>query len=419
MVIEMLDAKLATLSQIRQFMAGTADVPFRVLDSRAERYALVQRLLRRLGWAHLRRGDKTLLKAFLGKMTGLSRAQLTRLIGQQVRTGRVRIGYRAPASAFRGRFDAADVVALAELDAAHETLSGPAARRLCQRAWQVYGDARYQRLAGISVAHLYNLRQSTSYRATRVSIDKTRSRPSTIGVRRAPRPDGRAGFIRIDTVHQGDADGAKGVYHLNAVDCVTQWQLAACCERISEAYLLPVIGLLLEQFPFVVRGFHSDGGSEFVNHDVARLLEKLRVEFTRSRPRHCNDNALVEAKNGAVIRRIMGYSHIPQHHAAAINAFYAAHLNPYVNLHRPSLFGRERTDPTGKRRRIYDPNEVRTPLERLAELPQTAYELKPGITLEALLSQAHAVTDNDAARALQRARATLFQSINRRSHRAA
>jgi transposase InsO family protein len=419
MVIEMLDAKLATLSQIREFMAGTADVPFRVLDSRAERYALVRRLLARLGWTRLRRADKTLLKAFLAKLTGLSRAQLTRLIGQHVRTGRVRVGYRAPASAFRGRFDATDVAALVELDAAHETLSGPAARRLCQRAWQGYGDARYQKLASTSVAHLYNLRKRASYRAARVAIDKTRSRPTTIGIRRAPQPDGRAGFIRIDTVHQGDADGAKGVYHLNAVDCVTQWQLAACCERISEAYLLPVIGLLLQQFPFVIHGLHSDGGSEFVNHDVARLLEKLRVEFTRSRPRQCNDNALVEAKNGVVIRRIMGYGHIPQHHAAAINAFCAEHLNPYVNLHRPCLFGHEQIDHKGRARRRYDPNDVRTPLERLAELPSTAYQLKPGVTLDNLLNQARTVTDNNAERALRRARAPLFQSINRRSHRTA
>ena len=89
------------------------------------------------------------------------------------------------------------------------------------------------------------------------------------------------------------------------MDCVTQRQLPACCERISEAYLLPVIGLLLEQFPFVIRGFHSDSVMDFVNRDVARLLEKLRVQFTRSRRQRCRDYALVEAKNGAVIRRIM------------------------------------------------------------------------------------------------------------------
>jgi len=419
MVIEMLDAKLATLSQIREFMAGTADVQFRVLDGRAERHAVVERTIKRLGWANRVRGEKALLKAFLGKVTGLSRAQLTRLIAQYLGEGRVRARYRAPATAFVARFGAPDVAALAELDAAHETLSGPAARRLCERAWRLWGDARYERLATISVAHLYNLRASAGYRAQRVTVAKTHSRPSTIGVRRAPRPDGRAGFIRIDTVHQGDADGLKGVYHVNAVDCITQWQLVACCERISEAYLLPVIGLLLEQFPFVIRGFHSDGGSEYVNHDVARLLEKLRVEFTRSRPRQCNDNALVESKNASVIRRTMGYGHIPQRHAAQVNAFYAEHLNPYVNLHRPSLFATEHEDKRGRIRRVYRADAVRTPLEKLAELPADAYTLKPGVTLRALQAKALGMTDNEAARALQRARAALFQSINRRSARAA
>lgn len=415
----MLDARLATLSQIREFMAGTADVQFRSLDGRAERHAVVERTVKRLGWANRARGEKALVKAFLAKVTGFSRAQLTRLIAQCLGEGQVRARYRAPATAFVGRFGALDVAALAELDAAHETLSGPAARRLCERAWRLWGDARYERLATISVAHLYNLRAGAPYKAVRVAVAKTRSRPSSIGVRRAPRPDGRAGFIRIDTVHQGDADGHKGVYHINAVDCVTQWQLVACCERISEAYLLPVIGQLLEQFPFVIRGFHSDGGSEFVNHDVARLLEKLRVEFTRSRPRQCNDNALAEAKNASVIRRTLGYGHIAQHHASQVNAFYAEHLNPYVNLHRPSLFGEERVDERGRARRVYRADAVRTPLEKLAELPTQGYTLKPGVTLQALQQQALQMTDNDAARALQRARAAMFQSINRRSTRVA
>jgi hypothetical protein len=72
-------------------------------------------------------------------------------------------------------------------------------------------------------------------------------------------------------------------------------------ERISEAYLLPVIQTLLESSPFVIRGFHSDGGSEYINRDVVRLLEKLRIEFTRSPPRQTSDNALTECKNGAVV----------------------------------------------------------------------------------------------------------------------
>ena len=102
-----------------------------------------------------------------------------------------------------------------------------------------------------------------------------------IGERRKPRPQGRPGYLRIDTVHQGDQDGNKGVYHINAVDCVTQWQVVATVQNISEAYLLPVIAQMLEQFPFKVLGFHADNGSEYVNHRVAKLLDKLRVEFTR------------------------------------------------------------------------------------------------------------------------------------------
>ena len=153
---------------------------------------------------------------------------------------------------------------------------------------------------------------------------RTRPAPVAIGIRKAPAPEGVPGYIRIDTVHQGDWDGLKGVYHINAVDMalalghpvgqplVTQWELIASVEPLSEAYLLPVISLLLDGFPFAIRGFHSDSGSEYVNHKTAELLEKLRIEFTQSRPRQTNDNALAECKNGAVIRKTMGYSHIPQ-----------------------------------------------------------------------------------------------------------
>jgi transposase InsO family protein len=419
MVIDMNDAKLRTLAQIREFLAGAADVQFKTLEDRQARYGFVQATLDRLRYARLRRTDKSTVRLYLIRMSGLSRAQVSRLIRQFVHTGRVKARYRRPVAGLKRRFGPQDCLALAELDTLHGTLSGPAARRLCQRAWQVYGDARYERLATISVAHLYNLRAEQTYRNQRVRIDKTRPSPSTIAVRKAPAPDGRPGFIRIDTVHQGDLDGIKGVYHINAVDCITQWQLVACCERISEAFLLPVIALLLEQFPFRIRGFHSDGGSEFINHDVAKLLDKLRVEFTRSRPRHCNDNALAETKNGAVVRKLMGYAHIPQRFAARINTFYTEHLNPYLNFHRPCLFATEMADAKGKLRKTYHPDNAQTPLEKLMRLTNVKRHLKPAVTLPGLVLQARQMTDNDAARDLQQARAALFNEINRRSQIAA
>jgi len=182
-----------------------------------------------------------------------------------------------------------------------------------QRALLVFRDTRYARLAFISVAHLYNLRAAAGYRARRQQWAKTRPTGIPIGERRAPQPDGHPGYLRIDSVHQGDEDGVKGVYHINVVDCVTQWEVVATCERLSEAYLLPVIKVLLDNFPFTIRGFHADNGSEYINHRVARLLEKLRIEFAKSRPRQ-TPGGDQERRRGTQVLRVR------PHPAALCNA---------------------------------------------------------------------------------------------------
>jgi len=168
---------------------------------------------------------------------------------------------------------------------------------------------------------IYNLRKSRTYRQKRIFYQKTRPIRVAIGERRRPDPRGQPGYLRIDTVHQGDLDGVKGLYHINAIDEVTQFQVVGAPAYISEAWLIPVLEAMLRQFPFHIRGFHSDNGSEFINHTVAKLLDKLLVEQTKSRPRHSNDNGLAETKNGAVIRKHMGYGHIASEHAQAIEAF--------------------------------------------------------------------------------------------------
>ena len=91
-----------------------------------------------------------------------------------------------------------------------------------ERAYHVFSDTRYQRLALISVAHLYNLRKRSGYLRHRQVWTKTRPMTIAIGERRAPAPNNRPGYLRLDTVHQGNQDGVKGLYHINAVDCVTQ-----------------------------------------------------------------------------------------------------------------------------------------------------------------------------------------------------
>ncbi|EQD40928.1 Integrase catalytic region, partial [mine drainage metagenome] len=223
--------------------------------------------------------------------------------------------------------------------------------KLMERAFTIYGEERYGNLSRISVSHLYNLRGSKEYVAKRRHWTKTRSTKAPIGERRAPRPEGSPGYLRIDSVHQGDQDGKKGVYHINAVDSVTQYQVVATCEKISEAYLIPVLEEMLEAFPFLILGIHSDNGSEYINYKVAKLLEKLRIDLTKSRPRHSNDNALAESKNAAVVRKHLGYAHIPQDFAQEVNAFCREHLNPYVNFHRPCFFPKTVTDAKGKERK--------------------------------------------------------------------
>ncbi len=170
------------------------------------------------------------------------------------------------------------------------------------------------------------------------------------------------------------------MYHINAVDEVTQWQVVGATAQISEAWLIPVLEAMLEQFPFRIRGFHSDNGSEFINHTVARLLNKLLIEQTKSRPRQSNDNGLAESKNGAVIRKHMGYGHIASPHAEAIERFYEEHFNPYLNFHRPCGVPELVSNAKGKEKRVY--RWYATPWEILRQLPDLARHLKPDITIE-------------------------------------
>ena len=415
MVIDMNETKLKTIEQIREFLTGTADVSFSIPADESTLRAFVSTVIRRFGYFRLTKGQRGIVFAYLRRLTGYSRAHVSRLLAQYRDTRSLKPLARASRTSFARQYGPADVALLAETDTLHDTLSGPATKVLFKRAFSVFGDARFARLSQISVSHLYNLRRDERYRKQRVLWQRTRASPVAIGTRRAPAPQGLPGYIRIDTVHQGDQDGMKGVYHINAVDIVTQWELLASVERISEAYLLPVIALLLEGFPFVIRGFHSDCGSEYVNHDIAKLLEKLRVEFTKSRPRQTNDNALAECKNGAVIRKLMGYSHIAQKYATAINGFYTETLNPYLNFHRPCYFAVDKMDAKGKIRKTYPHDLIMTPWERLKSLPDYPTYLKPGITCAALEQQANAMSDNEAAKQVQKARKLLFQSINRRS----
>src|ERR1022692_1755713 len=404
------DSEAGSLEQIRAFLAGSGEVRF-AGQRREEVYGWTERTLVRHQYASLDRPGKGLVRSYIARMTGLSRAQVTRLITAYGKTGRVKAAVYQRTK-FATRYTAADVDLLAYVDKAHGNLSGPATRRILEREYSDYGQAAYVRLSSISVAHLYRLRNSSAYRKRNTSYQPTRPTPVPMGERRKPRPRGEPGFLRIDTVHQGDQQGRKGLYHINAVDEVTQWEIVAAAPQISELWLLPVLESILEQFPFVIRGFHSDNGSEFINYSVAKLLDKLLIEQTKSRAHHCGDNGLVEAKNGAVIRKHIGFGYIDAKHAEAVDGFHREHLNPYVNFHRPSAVPEVITAANGKRKRIYQ--RWATPWELLQERPNWERCLKAGVEGVELARYAAAQSDTEAALAMQSAKRELLHSVQQR-----
>ena len=406
------ERKKLSLEQIRAFLEGSEEVHFQANDRR-EVYEWVNQTLREHGYGGLKRAEKGLVRRFLAKMTGLSRAQMTRLVGRY-RGGNSVQWQRYQRHRFANRYTPSDIELLAEVDEAHQSLSGPATQKILQRAFHDFHEARYQRLAQLSVAQLYRLRKSRSYRQKYLSYQPTRPTQIAIGERRKPDPQGRPGYLRVDTVHQGDSEGVKGLYHINAVDEVTQWEVVGATAQISEAWLMPVLEVMLAQFPFRIRGFHSDNGSEFINHTVAKLLNKLLVEQTKSRPRHSNDNGLAETKNGWVIRKHIGYGHIASPHAEAFDQFYHQHFNPYLNFHRPCGVPEVVTNAKGKQKRVY--RWYATPWEILRQLPGLAGFLRPELTIDQLQQAASVKSDTQAAREMQEAKHKLLAgSRHRRS----
>lgn len=402
------DSPIVSISQIKEFIKVARDISFQGA-SRQEKYQWIAEIINRFQYFSLRKKDKSIVKTYMLKMAGLSDAQLTRLIARKKKTG-VLVSHLRSRHRFAARYTVSDVALLAKTDLAHSRLSGPATKKIFERESDVFGHQEFTRLKDISIAHLYNLRGRRQYLTQAKFFVPTKPVVSSIGIRRKPDPQGQPGYLRVDTVHQGDLEGEKGVYHINIVDEITQWEVVGAAPGISEYFLAPLLKDLLVQFPFRIIEFHSDNGGEYVNKIVAKILNTLLIRQTKSRARHCNDNALVEGKNGAVVRKHMGYLHIPRTHASRINEFYQTYFNQYLNYHRPCGFATTIVDARGKQKKVY--RDYATPLERLRSLKDAAQYLKDGITFEELEHIARAQSDNECAAAMQKAKAELFKKIH-------
>lgn len=403
------DGRLSTIKEVEQFTAGATALEF-CGASRKEKYAWIEATLIRFRYGRCRKKEKSALKEFIVKTTGLSDIQTKRLIGQYLKSGKVLLSAKKK-HRFPLIYTTDDVALLAKTDNAHARLSGPATKAILKREHDIFGKQEYERLARISVSHLYNLRGRRQYVSHATTYKLTPTISSSIGERRKPNPQGEPGYIRVDSVHQGDRDKEKGVYHINLVDEITQWEIVVCVEGIAESFLEPALETALSSFPFRIINFHSDNGSEYINRVVAKLLEKLLIEQTKSRARRTNDNALVETKNGSVIRKHMGYRHIPKRYAGEINAFYKSCFNEYLNYHRPCGYATRVVDAKGKEKKIYDIYQV--PFVRFRSLTAAEQYLKPGVTIASLDAIHGRMSDTDYAIMMQKQKAELWKKLSR------
>lgn len=400
------DSGITTVSQVKKLLTASEGLKLKSA-SREDKYRWLETILKRFKFFELEREEKGLLRRYIKQMTGISESQLTRLIKKQLFAGEIKADW-CRRNKFPVTYTKADIELLAETDNLHERLAGPATRNILEREFK-FGDIRYKRLSGISVSHIYNLRERPAYRFKALTVSRTKSVQVPIGKRGKPNPDGKPGHLRVDTVHQGDLDGVKGVYHINLVDEVTQWQVVACVEAISEDWLKDVLKAAILLFPFLIQGFHSDNGGEFINKHVAGMLGRLLVKQSKSRSGRTNDNALVEGKNGSVIRKHMGHWHIARRHADGIHRFYMEYFNVYLNYHRPCGFATITVDEKGRRHRKYE--TYQTPYQAFRALKEPRQYLREGVTLEGLERTAKAHSANGFAKLMQDAKAKLFREV--------
>ena len=252
-----------------------------------------------------------------------------------------------------------DIKLLEKTDELHNRLNSLATKEIFRREFEFYGHQEFANIAHISSSHINNLRNSVLYKKSWINGTKAVTRK--IGKTQPPQNNNLPGSIRVDTVHQRD------VFYINSVDEITQWEVVVCVPQLTERFLDPALRLLLSQYPFKVFNFHSDRGSEFVNGTVADILNKLLINQTKSRSRHCNDNALIESKNGSIIRKNMGYWHMNGSLADKINNYELNFFNIYLNFHRPCLFLTETEIlDNGREKRFY--GETKTPYTKLKEV---------------------------------------------------
>jgi len=404
---------LSSINQIKNFLKTNKESGLKIeIISKKNKYECINEIFWNIKFRGLSKTDKHIVFKFLNFFTAYSVSHLKKL-SRKWRNGTLKYNSSRNRNKFSRKYFATDIALLIKTDTAHGCLNGKTTKRILEREYNIFKKAEYANIVNISVGHIYNIRNNNRQYGSSAAMyfQKTKKVETNIGIRRKPQPNGKPGCLRADTVHQGDYLGNKGVYHINIVDEVTQYEMIATVEKITEQYLRPVVEELLKLFPFAIYEFHADNGSEYINHWLVGMLNKIHIELTKSRSRHSNDNALVESKNGSIIRKTYGKNYIDKKWANEINEFNKKYFNIYLNYHRPCAFAENKADKQGKIRKIY--NQWATPYEKLKSLEKTKEYLKPGFSFKELDKIAYEKSDNEFAEKMNKEKKKIFKKISK------
>ena len=400
MKVTMDDSRITSIAQLKDFLNGSQRVVVSLEEfTIKDKYNFIEKTVRQFLYQNLKKKEKRIVVLYLRKVTGYKKAQLYKLI-QRAEKGKLEKALYKRMHPVK-IYTALDIKLLEKTDELHLRLSEDATLEVLRREREVFNNQKYQTIAKVSHSHITNLRHSPIYKSSWINHTKARQIP--IGVTMPPENHGKPGSIRIDSVSQ------KDVYHINTVDEVTQWEVVFCVPQLSESCMLPALKEIFEQYPFNIFNFHSDSGHETINYRVAELLQRLLIKQTKNRSYHSEDNALVETKNGSVIRKNMGWEHINQRFCDDINNYYRKFFNIYLNFHRPCGFPTIETDKKGKKRKVY--NVYQVTYDALKQILEADKFLKQVQTFEKLDIIAYQMSDNEFAEIMREEERKLFQKI--------
>lgn len=403
MKVTMDDSRLTNINQIEKLLKSSQKLVLSLKDASInEKYQFIDQTIDRLNYSKLKRKDKRVVIKYVKKITGYKQAQSYRLISRAASGKLSHKKYKRHNP--NRKYSSFDIKLLEKTDERHLRLNTLATKEILRREYEVFHKEDYENISRVSPSHINNLRNHPIYRDSYVNHTKSTIVP--IGETKKPENNDIPGSIRVDSVHQRD------VYYINLVDEITQWEIVISVPQLTKEYLLPALKYILDQCPFVVFNFHSDRGSEFINYEVAEILNELLIHQTKSRSRHTNDNALVESKNGGVIRKNLGYGYFSKQIITELNQWLKNYFNIYLNYHRPSLYQTGiRVYLNGREMPIYGQTTV--PYEKLKEVSQKKRKnfFKEGITFEELDKIAYQCSDNEFAKLMRDAESKLFSSV--------